>query len=64
MTKGGGPGRGEGGAGYTFECLGFLVFEEVLLVVGLSGGSLAEEPVCVVVPPRDLVACGRHLTAF
>ena len=35
----------------TFECLGVLV--EVLLVVGLSGGSLAEEPDCVVLPPRE-----------
>ena len=30
-------------------------------MVGLSGGSLAEEPACVVLPPRDLVGILRSL---
>ena len=45
----------------TFECWGVLVLEEVLLVVGLSGGSLAEEPACVALPPRDLVGILRSV---
>ena len=45
----------------TFECLGVLVLEEVLLVVGLSGGSLAEEPACVALPPSDLVGILRSV---
>ena len=30
-------------------------------MVGLSGGSLADEPVCVALPPRDLVGILRSV---
>ena len=38
-----------------------ILTHRTFLVVGLSGGSLAEEPACVALPPRDLVGILRSV---